>query len=123
QAQEPSASAGRRRRNGSHIAGFRCTAEAGKCTLLPFAKRPIFVAPGQDRGGQSWPGQQKVFYPKTGSAALARLLEIIGGGGPSPAGTAKRTGGGRSGWQADVERRKQIETAAILAVGRHLEEA
>jgi Holliday junction resolvase len=124
QAQESSASVGRRRRNGTHIAGFRSTAEAKNCTLLlPFDKRPIFVAPGQDRGGESWPGQQKVFYPKPGSPALARLLEIIDGGGPSPAGAAKRTGGGRSGWQADVERRKKIETAAILAVGRHLEEA
>ncbi|MDB5541249.1 MAG: hypothetical protein JWQ89_2976 [Devosia sp.] len=124
--QEPTGAPARRRKIGTEIAGYRCTAEAANCVLLPPDARPIFVLARQRRGSESWPGQQKVFYPKPKSQALRRLIEILRDIDlrSSPAvkasnGKGKKTG--RSGWQADVERRRQIEVAAVKSVGLHLE--
>jgi hypothetical protein len=116
-----------RRKIGAEIAGYRCVAEAKNCVLLPPDARPFFVSPRQSRGGESWPGQQKVFYPKPKSQALKRLNEILRGmdvrsslGANAHARKAKK---GRSGWQVDVEKRRQIEVAAVKAVGLYLEDS
>lgn len=107
------------------IAGYRCTAKAKDCVLLNPDDRPIFMQPGQARKGGTWPGQQKVFYPKVGSSALRRLEAILADIAPTNASPKKAPGrkgkSNRSNWQADVERRKQIEVAAVLAVGAKLE--
>lgn len=125
--QEPKGQIARRRKVGTEdFAGYRCTAKARDCVLLNPDARPIFVRPSQPRTGGSWPGQQKVFYPKPGSAALKRLEAILAdielpatSKGKAP---GKKVKPKRSNWQADVERRQQIEVAAIKAVGSKLEE-
>ena len=106
-------------------AGYRCTAKADDCALLIPDARPIFVRPSQPRQGGSWPGQQKVFYPKAGSSALKRLETILASIAFANTSTGKASGRKtkhkRSTWQADVELRKQIETAAVVAVGHKME--
>ena len=68
----------RRREVGTgDFAGYRCTAKARDCVLLNPNARPIFMRPNQSRTGGSWPGQQKVFYPKPESDALKRLEAIL----------------------------------------------
>lgn len=124
--QEATGVIARRRRVGpGDVAGYRCTAKAQDCLLLSPGARPIFVRPSQPRKGGSWPGQQKVFYPKVGSAALKRLESILAGIEFTDASAGKAAGrkakSNRPNWQADVELRKQIETAAVLAVGQKLE--
>jgi hypothetical protein len=121
--QQPTAQIARRRMVGPNdIAEYRCTAKAKDCVLLSPDARPIFVRPSQPRTGGSWPGQQKVFYPKAGTSALKRLEAILAdiASDDEPAGKASKRKA-KSNWQADVERRKQIEVAAILAVGSKLE--
>lgn len=107
------------------IAGYRCKARAQDCLLLPPEARPIFVRPSQPRTNGSWPGQQKVFYPKAGSAALARLEAILADIEFDSASEDKRADRNaktnRSNWQANVELRKKIEEAAIVAVGTKME--
>lgn len=124
--QEPKGRIARSRKVGPEdFAGYRCTAKAQDCVLLSPGSRPIFVRPSQPRTGGSWPGQQKVFYPQAGSSAMKRLETILADiayidastGEPSEQ-KAKRK---LSNWQADVEIRKQIEVAAIKAVGSKLE--
>ncbi|HJW42631.1 MAG TPA: DUF3883 domain-containing protein [Rhizomicrobium sp.] len=114
-----------RRKIGKEIAGYRCVAETKNCILLQPDARPIFVSQGQSRGGESWPGQQKVFYPKPKSQALMRLNEILRAIDvrrlSAVNAQAQRGNKGRSGWQADVEKRRQVEVAAVKAVGLHLE--
>ncbi len=105
-------------------ASYRCKAKAEDCLLLPPDARPIFVPAGQPRNGESWPGQQPVFYPQPGSTAHTRLLEILEriepvGGAGSRRDTAR---GNPSGWQIDVERRMRIEKAAVKAVWSKLED-
>lgn len=121
--QTPTGQIARRRMVGPNdVADYRCTAEAQDCILLSPGARPIFVRPSQPRTGGSWPGQQKVFYPKAGTTALARLEAILADivlTDVSASKASKRKA--KSTWQADVERRKQIEVAAILAVGSKLE--
>jgi Protein NO VEIN, C-terminal len=124
--QEPSGSLARRRNIDGETASYRCTAEVKNCVLLPPDARPIFVPSRQARGGESWPGQQKVFYPKPKSQALRRLTEILRdinlrSSSGAKASNSKRRKTGRSGWQADVEKRRRIEVAAVKAVGLHLE--
>jgi hypothetical protein len=125
--QEPSGTLARRRNIDGEIAGYRCAAAAKNCVLLPLDGRPIFVPSRQHRGGESWPGQQKVFYPKPRSSALKRLNEILRQidqqrtMGATRARRKNRTGE-RSGWQVEVEKRRRIEVAAIKAVGRYLED-
>jgi len=124
--QKPIGKIARRREvDANDIAGYRCTAKAKNCVLLNPDSRPIFMRPGQARKGGTWPGQQKVFYPKVGSSALRRLEAIltdIAPTDPSPANASgQKTKPNRSNWQADVERRKKIEVAAILAVGSKLD--
>lgn len=124
--QEPLGKLARRRAIGQDIiAGFRCTAEARNCVLLAPDARPIFVRPGQPRLGESWPGQQKVFYPKPGSHALKRLTKILRdidlSGSSAAKGQRSKGKSKHSGWQADVEKRQKIEVAAVKAVGLHLE--
>lgn len=121
--QEAKGQIARRRKVGpKDVADYRCTANVQDCVLLSPDARPIFVRPGQPRKGESWPGQQKVFYPKVGSSALKRLEAIL-----ADISSVDESGGkaskrkAKSNWQADVERRKQIEVAAILAVGSKLE--
>jgi hypothetical protein len=124
--QKPSGELARRRKIGKEIAGYRCTAEAKNCVLLKPDVRPIFVPSRQPRDGESWPGQQKVFYPKPQSKALERLNEILRDTDQRGSSGTKASHGKkpeRSGWLADVERRRRIEVAAVDAVGRHLEEA
>ena len=126
--QKATGAVARRRKVGQKdVAGFRCTARAQDCVLLSPDARPIFVKPSQPRDGTSWPGQQKVFYPKAGSPALNRLETILAGiafadvsSGKTPKRKAKPN---RPSWQEDVELRKRIETAAVVAVGRKLEGA
>lgn len=117
--------ASRREVGPGDFAGYRCTAKTSDCVLLNPEARPIFVRPSQPREGGSWPGQQKVFYPKSGSSALRRLESILAQIAFPNASARKRAGRkakpSRSNWQADVERRKQIEVAAIMAVGTKLE--
>lgn len=124
--QEPTGALARRRKIGSEIAGYRCMAEAKNCALLRPDARPIFVPSRQARGGESWPGQQKVFYPKPKSEALRRLTGILRdidlrSSSGAKASNSKSRKTGRSGWQADVEKRRRIEVAAVEAVGLHLE--
>lgn len=103
------------------IAGYRCTAKAKDCVLLNPDTRPIFMRPGQPREGGTWPGQQKVFYPKAGSSALRRLEAILSDIAFSAKASRTKVKPNRSNWQTDVERRKKIEVAAIIAVGSKLE--
>lgn len=107
------------------IASYRCSARATDCVLLRPEARPIFVRSSQPREDGSWPGQQKVFYPKAGSAALARLESILANIGPASESAAAKAGQKaktkQSNWQADVELRKKIELEAIKAVGSKLE--
>jgi hypothetical protein len=121
--QEPVGRLARRRLIGAEPASYRCTAKAKDCVLLEPDARPIFVRPRQPRRGQSWPGQQKVFYPKPGSDALKRLTEILKDidhpDTAAPVGSKGKPK--RSNWQADVERRRQIEVAAVKSVGLKLE--
>lgn len=124
--QKPTGKIARRREVGlKDIAGYRCTANAKDCVLLNPDARPIFMRPGQPRKGGTWPGQQKVFYPKVGSSALRRLEAILTDIASTDTSSAKALGRkakpNRSNWQADVERRKKIEVAAIVAVGSKLE--
>ena len=124
--QEPTGALAGRRKIDREIAGYRCTAEAKNCVWLPPEARPIFVPGRQRRGGESWPGQQKVFYPKPKSQALRRLTEIrrdidLRSSSGAKASSGKSRKPGHSGWQADVEKRPQIEVAAVKAVGLHLE--
>jgi hypothetical protein len=107
------------------FASYRCTAQTRDCVLLPPDNRPIFVRPRQPRKDGSWPGQQKVFYPQVGSAALERLETILDDISFIKASGNKRSGqkakiNRKSNWQADVKLRKQIEEAAIMAVGSKL---
>lgn len=103
------------------FAGYRCTAKAEDCVLLSPDARPIFVRPSQPRKGGSWPGQQKVFYPKSGSSALKRLEIILAGISAFASSSGRKAKPSRSSWRADVELRKQIEMAAVVAVGHKLE--
>jgi hypothetical protein len=124
--QKPKGEIARRREVGlKDFAGYRCTAKAQDCVLLNPDARPIFMRPGQPRKGGTWPGQQKVFYPKVGSSALRRLETIladIASANASPGkASGRKTKPNRSSWQADVEQRKKIEVAAIMAVGSKLE--
>ncbi|MBY5505328.1 DUF3883 domain-containing protein [Rhizobium leguminosarum] len=123
--QYPKGKLARRRMIGGEAASYLCTAKADDCVLLEPDARPIFVRPGQPRNGQSWPGQQKVFYPKPGSPALKLLNRILKNVNPQQTSKSERSASkskaGRSGWQADVERRRKIEEAAVLAVGSKLE--
>ena len=126
QVQEPSGQLARRRNIDGETASYRCMAEAKNCVLLPPDARPIFVRSRQSRGGELWPGQQKVFYPKPKSQALRRLTEILRDIDLRSSLEAKASGTksrktGRSGWQADVEKRGRTEIAAVKAVGLHLE--
>jgi hypothetical protein len=123
--QHPTGKLARRRMIDGEPATYLCTAKAENCLLLEPDARPIFMRPGQPRNGQSWPGQQKVFYPKPGSPALKLLSRILRDvdpqqtpkGGPS----SRKPKARRSSWQVDVERRRRIEEAAVLAVGTRLE--
>jgi Domain of unknown function (DUF3883) len=124
--QEPKRQIARHRKVGpGDFAGYRCTAKAQDCVLLSPGSRPIFVRPSQPRTGGSWPGQQKVFYPKAGSSSLKRLETILNEIAATNASARKASGrkakSNLSNWQADVELRKQIEVAAIKAVGSKLE--
>lgn len=127
--QEPTGALAGRRKIGTEIAGYRCTAEAKDCVWLRPDARPIFVPARQRRSGESWPGQQKVFYPKPKSQALRRLTETLwdidrrssSGAKASKASNDKGGKAGRSAWQADVEKRRQIEVPAVKTVGLHLE--
>lgn len=125
--QEPTGQIARHRKVGpKDFAGYRCTAKAKDCVLLNPDARPIFVRPSQPRTGGSWPGQQNVFYPKPGWAAWKRLETILANIGFLATSNGKASGqkakAKRSNWQADVERRQQIEVAAIKVVGSRLEE-
>lgn len=125
--QEPTGKIARRRKVGREdFAGYKCKAKVRDSVLLSPDARPIFVPPSQPREGGSWPGQQKVFYPKAGSSALQRLEAILAeiefndvSKGEMP---KRKEKGKRSNWQADVERRRQIEVAAVNAVGTKLED-
>lgn len=124
--QQPTGQIARRRMVGpKDVAEYRCTAKAQDCVLLSPDARPIFVRPSQPRTGGSWPGQQKVFYPKADTSAMNRLQAILADIELGDASVGKTSGrkakSARSAWQADVERRKQIEVAAIMAVGSKLE--
>lgn len=126
--QDPSPKIARRRKIDGEIAGYRAKAAYKNCARLSTDARPIFVSARHSREGESWPGQQKVFYPKPHSQALTRLNQIIRAidlgeysGPKSQRGSKKKVG--RSGWQADVEKRQRIEKAAIEAVGYRLEAA
>jgi hypothetical protein len=125
--QDPLPEVARHRRIRNETAGYRATAAAENCVLLPPPARPIFFAARQKRDGESWPGEKAVFYPKPGSAALQRLNAIIkeigsglSGSGQSQSGRTKKK---RSSWQADIEKRQRVEKAAIEAVGSQLEAA
>jgi hypothetical protein len=76
EAQDPSPEVARHRKIDGEIAGYRAKAAFKNCVLLPPEVRPMFVFARQSRDGGSWPGRQKVFYPKPGSQALKRLTEI-----------------------------------------------
>ncbi|MGO8117033.1 DUF3883 domain-containing protein [Rhizobium leguminosarum] len=119
--QHPKGKLVRRRLIDGEAASYLCSAKAENCVRLEPDARPIFVRSGQPRNGQSWPGQQKVFYPKPGSPALKLLNKILKDIDLGPTSTDGSSGGKRSGWQADVERRRKIEEAAVLAVGSKLE--
>ncbi|MDW9464053.1 DUF3883 domain-containing protein [Sinorhizobium meliloti] len=123
--QHPKGKLARRRLIDGEAASYLCTAKSENCVLLEPDERPIFVRPGQPRNGQSWPGQQKVFYPKPGSPALKLLNSILKNIDLGRTSTDRRSGSkpnsNRSGWQADVERRRKIEEAAVVAVGSKLE--
>lgn len=120
--QHPKGKLARRRLIDGEAASYLCTAKAENCVLLEPDARPIFVRPGQPRNGQSWPGQQKVFYPKPGSPALKLLNKILKNIDLGKTSTDGRSGSKpnakRSGWQADVERRRKIEEAAVVAAAR-----
>lgn len=125
--QEPTGQIARHRKVGpKDIAGFRCTAKRRDCILMTPAARPIFVRQSQPRTGGSWPGQKNVFYPKAGTAALKRLEAILGDIAMTDVSTKqvpkRKAKPNRSNWQFNVEQRKQIEMAAILAVGSKLED-
>lgn len=124
--QEATGKTAKHRRVGpKDIAGYRCKAKARDCLLLEPSDRPIFVRPSQPRTGGSWPGQQKVFYPKSGSTAMKRLKSILAdiefSNPSSNKSRLKKAKKNHSNWMVDVERRKQIEVAAIMAVGSRLE--
>ncbi|MCI5076399.1 DUF3883 domain-containing protein [Oricola sp.] len=123
--QHPTGKLARQRMIDGEAASYRCTAKAENCVLLEPDARPIFVRPGQPRNGESWPGQQKVFYPKPGSPALKLLNRILKDVDPqqAPKGEpdTRKPKAGRSNWRVDVERRRRIEEAAVLAVGIKLE--
>lgn len=124
--QEPTRQIARRRKVGpKDFAGYRCTARVQDCVLLLPDARPVFVRPSQSRKDGSWPGQQKVFYPKAGSAALKRLetilSDIASAGASGSKGSGRKGKANRSSWQANVELRKKTEVAAIMAVGSRLE--
>jgi len=123
--QYPKGKVARRRLFDGEAASYLCMAKAENCVLLEPDARPIFVRPGQPRNGESWPGQQKVFYPKPGSPALKLLSRLIKEVDPQPPPKGKlvtrKPKAGRSSWQMDVERRRRIEEAAVLAVGIKLE--
>jgi hypothetical protein len=124
--QEPTGKVARHRKVGPNdFAGYRCTAQTQDCVLLSPDARPIFVRPSQPRKGGSWPGQQKVFYPKAGSAALQRIETILAdielNGKSSAKSKRLKSKSNRNNWQADVELRKRIEVAAITAVGLRME--
>ncbi len=125
QVQHPTGKLARRRLFDGEAASYLCSAQAENCVLLEPDARPIFVWPGQARNGESWPGQQKVFYPKPGSPALERLNRILKdvASQQTPKGepATRKPKAGRSRWQVDVERRRRIEEAAVLAVGTKLE--
>lgn len=125
--QEPKGQIARHRKIGrNNFAGYRCKARASDCVLLPSDNRPIFVRPSQPRTNGSWPGQQKVFYPKPNSDALKRLevilTDIARASATKKQGAASKAAARGKNWQAVVERRKQIEVAAIVAVGSKLED-
>ena len=124
--QEPFGQAARRRKIDGETASYSCMAEAKTCVLLPPDARPIFVPSRQARHGESWPGQQKVFYPKPKSQALDRLSKILQdidlrGSSEGKASRGRKRKIGRSGWQTDLEKRRRIEIAAVKAVGFQLE--
>ncbi|MDN2583101.1 DUF3883 domain-containing protein [Aquibium sp. ELW1220] len=123
--QHPKGKLARRRLFDGEAASYLCTAKAENCVLLVPDTRPIFVRPGQPRNGESWPGQQKVFYPRPGSPALKLLNRILEDldpkQGPNATPATRKPKAGRSSWQVDVERRRRIEEAAVLAVGTKLE--
>lgn len=124
--QQPTGQIARRRLVGpTEVAEYRCRAKAKDCVLLSPDARPIFVRPRQPRSGGSWPGQHSVFYPKKGTSAMKRLQAILADIALDDASAGKASGRkakpARSTWQADVERRKQIEVAAIMAVGSKLQ--
>jgi hypothetical protein len=126
--QKPTSKIARSRSINGEIAGYRAKAKFKDCIRLLPDVRPIFVRARQSRKGESWPGQQKVFYPKSGSVALKRLNEIIQAinrqdFSNTTITTNKKRKPRRSNWQADVERRHRIEVAAIEAVGKFLENA
>lgn len=126
ESQDSNGAIARRRRVGpGDVAGYRCIAKVRNCDFLQPDSRPLFVRPKQPRKRGSWPGQSNVFYPKPGSAALWRLKEIIADIGVSAQSkgrqAVRKVKPVRSTWQADVERRRRIETAAIKAVGAELE--
>lgn len=104
------------------IASYRCKAKATDCVLLPPEDRPIFVPAGFKRRGEAWPGMNSVFYPRVGKPAHLRLLELLAN---IDRGEKIRVGSDRKAhkslWQVDVERRIQIEEAAVKAVGKSLE--
>ena len=120
--QHPKGKLARKRLINGEAASYLCIAKSENCLLLEPDARPIFVKPSQPRNGESWPGQQKVFYPKPDSPALNLLnniLKNIDMGKASPDGRPTKVK--RSGWQADVEKRRRIEEAAVVAVGTKLE--
>jgi hypothetical protein len=120
--QQPTGQIARRREVGHNdIASYRCMAKAKDCVLLAPDARPIFMRPGQPREGGPWPGQQKVFYPEAGSSALRRLEAILADIASSTRDSQRKAKPNKSNWQVDVERRKKIELAAIVAVGSKLE--
>lgn len=129
--QTPSGRLARQRNIDGDVAGYRCVAESKNCILIPTEPdaRPIFVRARQPRGEESWPGQQKVFYPKSNSTALRRLNEIIGNFAfPNSSDAnherkATKSRRRRTRWQVDIEKRHKIEIAAIKAVWDRLEEA
>ncbi len=124
---EPSSAVARRRRFRTEIAGYRAKASSKNCVLVRPEARPIFVAARHSRKGESWPGQQKVFYPKAASEALRQLNRIINDINSGQLAPIKSASDGkkkrRSRWQVDIERRQRIEKAAIEAVGNQLEKA
>jgi hypothetical protein len=125
--QNPSREVARRRKISGEIAGYRARALSKNCMLFPPDTRPMFVLARQSRRGESWPGQQKVFYPKPGSQALRLLSKIVRDIDlrVSPAAKAKtrKEKNKPSGWQADIEKRQRVEKTAIEAVGHYLEDA